>query len=568
MSVEKKQAKQEAMKLDSNYLRGNITEDLENSNSYVSEASYELLKFHGSYQGYDRDTATKLKQAGLEKKWEFMLRIKCPGGILTPEQYLEMDKICDKYANSTMRLTTRQTFQFHCIEKSNLKKTIAELNESLISTLGGCGDVVRNVMCTPCPVKNEVNRQIKEDTFRIAQFCTPKTSAYHEIWLDSKNIATEGDSEPVYGAVYLPRKFKISVSVPEDNSVDALSHDLAVIQIYKNNILQGYNLYVGGGFGMTHNKPQTFPRLATGAVFIQKEDLLDAVGAVIKIQRDYGNRANRKQARLKYVIEEKGIEWFRDVFKEYFAKDFELPAPIGDFKIPDHMGWHELGDGNLYLGIVVNSGRIADYDKIKYRTALREIISEYRPEISLTPDQNIILHGIKPEDKEGIEKKLAAYNVKLREEISDISRYFLSCVSLPTCGKALAEAERVQVPLVEAIENIMKKHDLLERKISIRLTGCPNGCARPYVGDIGIIGRIPGHYSIYIGGDFETTRLNHKILDRIPYDNIPDLFDFMFKHYKEHSSEDEGYGDFAYRFGISEISELIKDNFSNCKWLR
>lgn len=566
MLEEKKQSKQEDIKSESGYLKGNILEELQDSKPYVSEASYELLKFHGSYQGYDRDTATQLKKQGLEKKWEFMLRIKCPAGILTPEQYLEMDKICDQYANGTMRITTRQTFQFHCIVKADLKKHIADLNKSLISTLGGCGDVVRNVMCTPSAKRDSVHKKIIEDTYKIAEFCAPKTTSYHEIWLDGKNIVDSKNEEPLYSQQYLPRKFKISVSVPEDNTVDALSHDLAIILVYENDILKGYNFYVGGGLGMTHNKPETYPRLATPAVFIKPESLLDGVDAVVKIQRDYGDRKDRKHSRLKYLVEEKGMYWFCDKFKEYFGENFEHPHPIGNFKIPDHMGWHTQGDGNLALGIVVNSGRIADNDKIQYRTAFRQIISKYKPNVSLTPDQNIIIRDINPKDKVSIENELQEYNVKLREKISDVSRYFLACVSFPTCGKALAEAERVQPDLVEKIESVMTKYDLLDKKISIRITGCPNGCARPYIGDIGIVGRIPGHYALYIGGDFEGTRLNTKILDRVPYNNLEDVFDIMFKHYKAKAENSEGYGDFVHRVGIEEVSSLITDKLSDYKW--
>ncbi len=560
----------EKIKEVSNYLRGNIAAELEDANPYVSDESYELLKFHGSYQGYDRDTATELKKAGKEKHWEFMLRMKCPGGRLTANQYLGLEKIAEKYANNTLRITTRQTFQFHCIVKKNLRSHIKEINKLMLSTLGGCGDVVRNVMCSPAPFKDKKHLKLLEDTYLVADFCAPKTKAYNELWVDELGNITqsEDDIEPLYGKHYMPRKFKIALILPSDNSVDALTHDLAIISIYEQDKLIGYNLAIGGGMGMTHNKPETYPRMATPIAFVEADQLIRGVEAVIKLQRDYGDRSDRKHARLKYVVEEKGIEWTRKTLEHYFGSKMQDAKSIAKYEIFDSMGWHEQGDGKLFLGIVVDSGRIVDNDVTRIKTALHEIISTYQPNISLTADQNIIIYDIAPENKEKIDNILLKYNIKSRNQISELHRYFLACVAMPTCGKALAEAERVAVPMIEEFDKLITKYNIKQDRISVRVTGCPNGCARPYGGDIGIVGRTPGFYAIFIGGDFEGTRLNSKILDRVPYENIMEVFDVLFaKYIADRKDKNELFGDFAYRVGIKScVDEVVSQLSTKYKW--
>lgn len=569
---DKKPSGQEGIKEASVYLKGNILEDLADSNPYVSDESYELLKFHGSYQGYDRDTATELKKAGKEKHWEFMLRMVCPGGQLTAHQYLVLDDIAGKYANGTLRITTRQTFQFHCIVKSNLKKHIAAINEILLSTIGGCGDVVRNVTCLAAPIKDKIHERIRADTKLIAKACTPKTSAYHEIWLDGENVARTPDNEnvePLYGKFYLPRKFKIGLAVPEDNSIDVLTHDLAIILIFKGDELEGYNIYIGGGLGMTHNKPETYARLATPIAFVKPDELIRVTEAVIKLQRDHGDRSDRKHSRLKYVVQENGIEWTRKTLEEYFGAKMEDARPMPAFQIPDNMGWREQGDGKWFLGIPVSSGRIKDREDAKVRTGLRDVIKKYGVNITLTADQNIILCDIEEGQKAEIAAMLKSYGIKLAEDLTPVYKNFMACVALPTCGKALAEAERVKLPLVADVEAVMEKHGLIEERIAIRIAGCPNGCSRPYVGDIGIVGRIPGQYAIFIGGDFEGTRLNTKIFDRVPFENIPEVLDIMFTKFKGERNNSEGFGDFAHRIGERVMGKLVEEKLiGQYKWAK
>jgi sulfite reductase (ferredoxin) len=572
MSDEVKLSKVEKIKTDSVYLHGGLDKEMESEGGAVSDEAYELLKFHGSYFGFDRDTATERKKAGLEKEWEFMVRMKAPGGRLTADQYLGLDAICEKYANGTLRITTRETFQFHCIIKQNMKKHIAAINDLLLTTLGGCGDVVRNVMTSPAPKKDKVHLKLLEDTNAISEFTLPKTSAYHEIWLNGQNVARnpENDAyESLYDKIYLPRKFKISVSVPEDNSMDALTHDLAIIQIWEDGNLLGYNLCVGGGLGMTHNKPETYPRLATPIAFIEPERLLDGVAAVVKLHRDYGDRSNRKHARLKYVVEENGIEWTKIKLEELYGEKMQDARPMGDFKVVDHMGWHEQGDGKWYLGVPVSSGRITDRDEEKIRTGLREVIAKFGMDLVLTADQNIILCDISEADKNEITADLKRHGIKLVEDITPVYRNMLACVALPTCGKALADAERIKLPLLEEIEQVMDKHNILDEEIAIRIAGCPNGCSRPYVGDIGIVGRMPGHYAMFIGGDFEGTRLNSKILDRVPQDSIKEVLDILFENYKSKRKDGEGFGDFANRVDASKLAKLVESNLGDkYKWAK
>lgn len=574
MTDAKKPAKQEAIKEESNYLKGNIAEELaDTSTEFVSNESYELLKFHGSYQGYDRDTATARKKAGLDKEWEFMLRMKCPAGRLTADQYLALDDIAEKYANGTLRLTTRQTFQFHCIAKGALKPHIAALNKAMISTLGGCGDVIRNINACPAPINDVIHNKLLEDALALAELCAPKTTAYHEIWVDGENLATTNQSsdeiEPLYGKFYLPRKFKIGLAVPEDNTIDALTHDLGIIPLFEGDTLLGYNFYLGGGQGMTHNKPETFPRMASPIAFIQPDDLEKATVAVIKLQRDHGDRSNRKRARLKYVIEDNGLEWARTELEKYFGSPLKDPKPVEKFAIVDHMGLHSQKDGKYYLGVPISSGRILDRGEEKIRTGLRETIKKHQVNILLTADQNIILCDIPEKSTQAVQDNLRSYGIKLREDISSLYRNTMACVSLPTCGKALAEAERIKLPLVEEIDTLLEKHGIAKENIALRIAGCPNGCSRPYAGEIGIVGRTPGIYSLFIGGDFEGTRLSPKVLDKVPYDNITDVLDLIFEKFSNERNDNEAFGAFAHRTGTVAIQELIGNNLgTQHKWAK
>jgi sulfite reductase (ferredoxin) len=611
------ESKQEGYKRESKGLRGNIAAELsDDSTAFVSDESYELLKFFGSYQGYDRDTATARKKQGLDKEWEFMLRLKMPAGRLTAKQYLALDKYCDSRANGSLRITTRQTFQFHQIVKHDLMPFVEEISQELLSTLGGCGDVVRNITTSPAPIKDRVHEEMLALSYELAKHFAPNTEAFWDIFVDGKKLdypfnpdsnlshgersesaqrdtgegqeqesthphpkskistspSGRGDNhEPIYGDTYMPRKFKISVIDPSDNSTDALSNDLALLADIQDGEIIGYHIAIGGGMGMKHNTPATYPRLATPITYVKPEDALAISEAVVKLQRDHGDRENRQHARLKYVVAEKGDDWVREQLKGYFGAELPPARPLPEFSLKDHMGWHEQGDGKWFLGVPIPSGRIIDieggaYDGARYRSGLRAVIEQYQMNLTLTPDQNLILCDIVEEAKDDIVQTLRDYGIRLNEDITHLARHFHACVSLPTCGKGLAESERVEIPLVKELEKLFDKHGILEEEISIRIAGCPNGCSRPYAGEIGIVGRMPGHYVLYLGGEYHGTRLGEKVFDKVPLEQIVDALDPMLARYVSERQADERFGDFCHRIGIEALKESAIAELEGFKW--
>jgi sulfite reductase (ferredoxin) len=545
----------EHIKQESRLLRGSIAAELASDSTHFVEADTQLLKVHGTYQQYDRDDATARKQAGIEKDYRLMVRVKIPGGRLTAEQYLALDALADRFGNGTLRITTRQGIQFHGVLKGDLKPTIKAINESLMTTLAACGDVVRNVMSTPAPIRDTVHARLEADAKMLSERLAPKSRAYHEIWLDGEPTG-EPESEPLYGATYLPRKFKIAIGTPSDNSVDVLTNDLGIIALFAGQTLIGYNLAVGGGLGITHNKPKTYPRLASPVVFVEPDDFVAAVEAVITLQRDHGDRSDRKHARLKYLVDERGLPWVKAEIERRVGKELADPRPMPPFEIVDHLGWHDQGDGRWYLGVPVPSGRVLDGDTTRLRSALRQVIGEYTIDPVLTPSQDILLSNIRTADKAAIEATLRAAGVVLAGEIAPVQRWALACPALPTCGLALAEAERIREPLIDAIAAALARHGLGQERLSVRITGCPNGCARPYAGDIGIVGRMPGHYALFVGGDFEGTRLNFRLLDRVAEEDLPARLEVLFAHFAAHRGAGEGFGDFCHRLGSEALLAL------------
>jgi sulfite reductase (ferredoxin) len=551
----------EAVKKWSRQLRGHLGRDLAETTQPFDKEGYSLLKFHGVYQGYDRDSATERKQRGEEKAWQFMVRVRIPGGRLSARQYLALDALADRYANGSLRVTTRQSIQFHGVLKAGLKAAIATINEALLTTLAACGDVVRTVTTVPAPIRDVVHRRLESDARALSRHLLPSSRAYHEIWVDGEPWP-DGPSmaeppDPIYGEAYLPRKFKIGLAIPEDNSIDVLTNDLAIVALFEGNVLVGYNLLLGGGHGVTHNNPQTYARLATPVAFIAPDDLLEAATSVVRLHRDWGDRSNRRHARLKYVIAERGEAWARERLSEYLGKTLAPCRPMPRFQVPDHLGWHEQGDGKLYLGIPIASGRIVDDEAALLRSALRETVRRFGCDPILMPSQDIILSEIRPEDRNAIIGLLQAHGVRLAEELRPAERWALACPALPSCGLAITEAERVRDPLVAQIIARLERLGLEGERLSIRITGCPNGCARPYTGDIGIVGRIPGYYSLYVGGDFEGTRLNEPIADRLALSEIADALDPLFMFFAETRLGNEGFGDFCHRVGAAALQETI-----------
>lgn len=578
---EVKISSQETIKRESKGLAGNIAAELADSSTLdVTDATYELLKFHGSYFGHNRDTATERKKQKLDKEYEFMLRTRIPGGRLTAAQYLVMDDLAGRYANGTLRITTRQVFQFHVILKKNLKAHIAAINHALLSTQSGCGDVVRNITCSPAPYVNAKYNRLRADVDRVAEFVRPKSRSYQQIWLDEAEDKIKERAiavEPLYGETYMPRKFKIGLCLPEDNSIDVFTHDLGVVLVFEGDVLKGYNILLGGGMGSKHEAAKTledrktYPRLADPIAFVGSDDLIAAVEAAVKLQRDYGDRADRQHARLKYVVQERGVEWTQKTFADYFAaaggKTLAAPVHIAKYAIPNHMGWHAQGDGKLYYGLKVPSGRIVDYDKpdqsgytknvtgifkqARYRSGLRAVIEKFQPDIVLTPTGEMMLANIDEENRSGIETMLREYAIPLHDAYTPMQNHFFTCVALPTCAKALAESERVQFPIMDQFTAELAKHGLEKERMTIRIAGCPNGCSRPFVGDIGLVGRMPGAYAIFIGGDFEGTRLSVKLFDKIAEAEIAATLSPLFARFAAEKNANEGFGDFCHRVGIA-----------------
>jgi sulfite reductase (ferredoxin) len=550
-------SKPEAIKQQSRQLRGHIARDLADTGTPFDKEGYSLLKFHGIYQGYDRDSATARKQRGDDKLWQFMVRVRIPGGRLTAEQYLALDGLADRYADGSLRITTRQSIQFHGVVKPGLKSAIAEINGALLTTLAACGDVVRTVTTSPAPIRDPVHDRLEAETRRLSSYLLPRTRAYCEIWVDGApwhdNEGATQESDPLYGDRYLPRKFKIGLAIPEDNTIDVLTNDLAIVALFEGDRLAGYNFLLGGGHGMTHNNANTYPRLASPVAFVEPEDLLEAAAAVVRLHRDHGDRGNRRHARLKYVIAENGEDWARERLSEYLGKPLQSCREMPSFVVPDHLGWHEQGDGRFYLGIPVSSGRIVG----KVRTALREIVSRFRCDPILMPSQDILLSDIRPEDRGGIEGSLLAYGVRLADDMLPAERWTLACPALPSCGLALTEAERVRDGIVVAIEEKLQLYGLERERLSIRITGCPNGCARPYTGDIGIVGRMPGYYALFVGGDFEGTRLNSPLADKVPLHGIAEVLDPLFALYAADRATREGFGDFCHRIGMPALQQEL-----------
>ncbi|HUN53424.1 MAG TPA: NADPH-dependent assimilatory sulfite reductase hemoprotein subunit, partial [Candidatus Sulfotelmatobacter sp.] len=547
-----KPSKVETIKRASRNLRGSLAAGLADAGlSHFGEDDVQLIKMHGIYQGYDRDTATARKQQGLEKEFDFMIRAKIPAGRLTPDQYLALDALAGKYGNGNMRITTRQDIQYHGVIKRDLKTTVAEINQALLTTLGACGDVVRNVTATPAPIADAVHRRLQADADMLTAALLPKTRAYHEIWIDGAKLEDPADDpeDALYKDAYLPRKFKIGLATPDDNSIDVLTNDLAVIALFDGETPVGYNLAVGGGLGMTHNQPKTYPRLATPVAFVPPALLLAAVRAVIETWRDHGDRSDRKHARIKYLIQEMGTPWFKAEMERRIGQPLAVPREQPAFAVIDHMGWHAQKDGRWYLGLPIPSGRIQDGDKSKLRTGLRLVVERFRARPILTATQDIILADIAEVDRPWIDALLRQHAVTFAEDLTPVARWALACPARPSCGLALSEAERIRAPLVAAIEHALTRHGLRDERISLRITGCPNGCARPYVGDIGLVGRTPDDFAIYLGGDFEGTRLNRLVFERVPLDEVAATLESLFAEFAAVRRDKESFGDFCARLG-------------------
>lgn len=556
----------ETAKLNSNYLRGDIAAELIDGKEHFGKASVGLLKTHGTYQQDDRDDRKDIRAAGgkkSEKAYSFMVRSRVPGGKLTGEQLLAELDLCDEIGNTTLRITTRQGLQLHGILKGNLQRAIRRINEVQLTTLAACGDVERNIMCCPAPhYRDPVHEQLQDLTDRLTDHLTPRTRAYHEIWLTDPDTGEEQlcgggppieEVEPIYGKTYLPRKFKTAVGLPGDNCVDIYANDLGLLAVCENFQIVGYNVLVGGGFGVTPSAAKTFPAVARRMAFIAPDQALGVAEAIVEVQRDYGNRADRKVARLKYTIANMGLPAFKAKVEEYYGRSLADPTPDDVWGFDDHLGWHEQGDGRWFYGLNVENGRIHDEGDLRLKSALREVCRTYHPRLRLTSHQSIMFLDRAAEDKAGLTDILRRHGVKLTEDISTVRRWSMACPALPTCGLAVAESERVLPGLIDRLEVELARLGLASETFTLRMTGCPNGCARPYNSDIGLVGRTADKYTIYVGGRLLGDRLNFLYRDLIPTDDVVPTLVPVLAYFKQDRRAGETLGDFCHRKGAGDL---------------
>ncbi|MDX2161392.1 MAG: NADPH-dependent assimilatory sulfite reductase hemoprotein subunit [bacterium] len=548
----------EQIKADSRALRGSIGDELTNADRFFSDAAEKLLKFHGIYQQEDRDARKVDRQADHH---QFMIRTRLPGGQLTAEQYLAHDRIADQYANGTLRITTRQDFQFHGVLKGDLRTALRDMNGALVTSLGACGDIVRNVMACPAPTADPHRLAAQQFAFDLTRALYPRTNAYHQIWIDGEEMIDDHEiDDPVYGKTYLPRKFKIAIAYAGDNCVDVYTNDVGLVALFDaQDRLTGFNLLAGGGMGMTHNNDATYARLADEIAFITPDQVVEVVTAVVTIHRDFGDRENRKHARLKYILADHGVAWFRTELQNRVSFPLGAPQPMPSFEVDDHLGWREQGDGRWYLGLHVENGRIADRGAYRLRSGLRAVVEAFALSVRLTAQQNLLLTNILPDDRQAVDDLLREYGIRRVESISPMRRRAIACVALPTCGLAITEAERVFPRVIDQFESTLDALGLADADISARMTGCPNGCARPYVAEIAFVGRSLDKYTIFLGGDPAGTRLARPFLDLIPLEQlVPALYPIL-ESYRDGRMDGEAFGDFVTRVGLDTLRDRVAE---------
>jgi sulfite reductase (NADPH) hemoprotein beta-component len=549
-----KLTRNEGLKAHDPWLAGSIAQTLTNpAKDRFSEDDGEFIKFHGIYQQDDRDK----RKTG--KEFIYMVRARLPGGAIPPAVYLGLDDLCGRYGNNTLRITTRQGFQFHGVTKGNLGKFMKGLNDAMATTLAACGDVNRNVMAAPTPATSPLVDEIQRQARTVSDALLPKTRAYHQIWVEGTELKLTDEeanfSDPLYGKTYLPRKFKVAFAIPPLNDIDVLTNDCGFIAIVEQGRLAGYNLVAGGGMGMSHGNAQTYPRLADVIGFLRPERVIETARAVVTIHRDFGDRTNRKHARLKYVLAERGAPWFREELERRLGFLLEEPRPYAFTRQGDLYGWRHQFDGKLFLGLFVENGRIKDTGAYRLKTGLRRVAGQFQPDMRLTPSQNILLVNVPPEQREGITRLLGEHGVPMERQAGVLRRASMACPALPTCGLALAESERVMPSVLDRLEEVMAEVGLAEEEIIIRMTGCPNGCTRPYTAELALVGRAPGKYQIYVGGNQAGTRLAELFRESVRLDDlVHELRPWLSRFARERLGA-ERFGDFCQRVLLPEKTE-------------
>jgi len=549
----------ERIKANSNYLRGTIAEGLADPvTGAISDDDNKVLKFHGSYLQDDRDLREERRQQKLEPAYAFMLRARLPGGVVTPAQWLVFDRIASEYANGTLRITTRQTFQWHGIIKHKLKPTIAAIHHALASTIAACGDVVRNVVSTANPIESEAHGEAYAWAVRLSDELAPRTRAYHEIWLDGVKLDSEepaaAEQEPLYGATYLPRKFKIGLAIPPLNDVDVFSQDLGLIAIIEDGALRGFNVAIGGGMGATHGDPTTYPRLGSVIGFVTPEELFTVAETIVGIQRDWGNRSERKHARLKYTLDHRGLDTFKAELESRVGFALQAARAYRFEHNGDRYGWVQGHDGHWHLTLHIESGRLADVGTHRWLSGLRELAKVHTGDFRMTCNQNVIVANVAAVDRKRIDAIVQEHGLDGYLNQSGIRRHAVACVALPTCGLAMAESERYLPDLLPKLEKLLSQHELTDAPILLRLSGCPNGCSRPYLGEIALVGRGPGRYDLRLGADFSGQRLNRIYRENVDEVAILTALDRLFAYYATERLHEEGFGDFLLR------RDLLRDD--------
>lgn len=542
----------ETLKAHSDYLRGTIMLGLlDRITGGVKFQDNKLMKFHGIYQQDDRDIRDERRRQKLEPDYRFMIRVRLPGGICTPEQWLRIDSLAREHGGDTVRLTTRQTFQFHWVVKDDVRATIQGLHEVLLDTIAACGDDSRGVMSTANPHDSVVHAELAALAKRVSDHVIPKTHAYHEIWYGAERVATsEGESEePFYGKTYLPRKFKIGFVLPPSNDIDVYTQDLGFIAIAGKGGIEGFNVTIGGGMGRTDNEPETYPRLGDVVGFIAKDRVVAATEAVMGVQRDYGNRVTRARARFKYTIDDKGLDWVKAEIERRMGQPFEPARPFEFTSNGDQFGWKETADGRWNYTLFIANGRVSNLPGHAIMDGIRAIAHVHKSEFRLTPNQNLIIADVDPEDRPGIDALLAEHGLAESNVTSAMRLNSIACVALPTCGLAMAEAERYLPDLITGIEKILAENGLTDEPITIRMSGCPNGCSRPYVSEIALTGRAPGKYNLYVGGGFHGERLNSMIRENIGEATILEILGEQLGRFAKEREPGEHFGDFIHRAG-------------------
>ncbi|RYY27529.1 MAG: NADPH-dependent assimilatory sulfite reductase hemoprotein subunit [Chitinophagaceae bacterium] len=551
MSDNNNESSVEKIKKASDGLRGTIKQSLENEiTGAIAEDDQAVVKFHGMYQQDDRDRREERAAKKLDRLYSFMIRLRLPGGFMTPEQWIATHDIAGENSTGVIKITTRQTLQLHGIVKSDIRPTIQSFSQAKLDLIATCGDINRNVVCTSHPQESPIHKEVFDYADKISTMLMPKTRAYYEIWLDDEKIVDKKDEEdPLYQDRYLPRKFKIGLAIPPNNDVDVLANDLGLIAIIENDQLKGFNIAVGGGLSTTHGNPDTYARLGTVIGFTDTEEkTLKAVYEVLTVQRDFGNRSDRKLARLKYTVDKLGVDRFREELEKRTGFKLEKPAPYSFTHRKDLYGWKKNHQGLWYYTVLVENGRVLDDEKTSTKTAMLMVAKTGKASFRFTSNQNLIVSDVKEEDKTAINDILARYGViKYTDESSNLRKNAVACVALPTCPLALAEGQRYLPSLISKIEPILEKYHLGQEDIIIRMTGCPNGCARPYNAEVGFVGTAPGRYNLHLGGDNQGLRLNKIYKESLDESAILTELDNLFGIFHEEKLADESFGDFSMR---------------------